>query len=162
MPATYEPIATTTLSSAASTITFSSIPATYTDLRIVVSATSTTNGGFGLKFNNNGFNYSVTRLRGNGTSATSDQETSATSINVGNVYSANPCLYTFDIFSYAGSTYKTALAESSTDQNGSGFVYRSVGLWGNTAAITSVTVLEILGYQLAIGTTATLYGIKAA
>jgi hypothetical protein len=36
MPATYEPIATTTLGTAAAFITFSSIPATYTDLRLVI------------------------------------------------------------------------------------------------------------------------------
>ena len=40
MPATYEPIATTTLGSAATNITFSSIPATYTDLRLVLVARS--------------------------------------------------------------------------------------------------------------------------
>jgi hypothetical protein len=162
MPATYEPIATTTLGSAAATITFSTIPATYTDLRLVFVGTSTTSGGLGIRFNSNGFNYSVTRLRGNGTAASSDRETSTTSLNVGNISSSTPSLYTFDVFSYAGSTNKTVLSESNNDLNGSGWVYRTVGLWSNTAAITSVSVLEILGYQLAAGSTATLYGIKNA
>jgi hypothetical protein len=39
MPATYEPIATTTLGTAAATITFSSIPATYSDLMQIQEAT---------------------------------------------------------------------------------------------------------------------------
>ena len=37
MATTYEPIATTTLGSAAASITFSSIAGTYTDLRLVLS-----------------------------------------------------------------------------------------------------------------------------
>jgi hypothetical protein len=41
MPATYEPIATTTLGGAAATITFSSISSAYTDLRIVLVGTTT-------------------------------------------------------------------------------------------------------------------------
>lgn len=156
----YVKIAETTLSTAASTITFSSIPNTYTDLRLVVVGTSTTSGGLGIRFNSSGTGYSVTRLRGNGTAASSDRETSTTSLNVGNIASTQPSLYNFDIFSYAGSTNKTALCQTSNDLNGSGWVYSTVGLWSNTAAITSISVLEILGYQLAIGTTATLYGIK--
>ena len=43
MPATYEPIASTTLGSAAATISFSSIPGTFTDL-VVVLFTGTTHG----------------------------------------------------------------------------------------------------------------------
>jgi len=66
-----------------------------------------------------------------------------------------------DIFSYAGSTFKTGLMETSADLNGSGQVIRSVGLWQNTAAITSIK-LEVQTHNWNIGTIATLYGIKNA
>jgi hypothetical protein len=72
-----------------------------------------------------------------------------------------PFLTTVDIFSYAGSTYKTALSTASADQNGSGAVIYSVQLWRSTAAITSFTISASSG-NLSSGTTAQLYGILKA
>ena len=62
MASTYEPIATTTLGSAASSITFSSIPATYTDLRLVLVHTpSASTGNAQMQFNSDtATNYSYT------------------------------------------------------------------------------------------------------
>jgi len=48
------------------------------------------------------------------------------------------------------------------DQNGSGVVANIVGLWRNTAAITSINLSTLSAYNFNIGTTATLYGIKNA
>ena len=158
MPSTYEPIATTTLGSAASTITFSSIVGTYTDLRLVFNlitpgydSTLTVNG-------DSGTNYSYTLIRGNGTSAVSGRGTSTAGVIL-DYNASSPALFTVDFFSYAGSTNKTFLTTSSEDANGSGTVDRKVGLWRNTAAITSVTLSST---NMSIGTTATLYGIKNA
>ena len=80
MPATYEPIATNTLGSAAANVTFSSIPATYTDLVIVYQALAATgNPDMTAQFNGDtGSNYSATRLSGNGTAASSARYTSQT------------------------------------------------------------------------------------
>ena len=166
MPATYEPIATTTLSSAASTITFSSIPSTYTDLRLVlVSQGSTTAGTGRLRFNNiSTTTYSTTRLSGNGTAAQSDRYSNRAAIDfaLGTlVTSSNWGITTFNIFSYTGSTNKTVLMTDSNDKNGSGNVECSVGLWRDTGAITRIDLIEN-GANFATGTTATLYGIKAA
>jgi len=167
MPATYEPIATTTLGSAASTITFSSIAGTYTDLRVVlVSSTATAGNTVNyLRFNSDtGTNYSSTWLTGDGATAGSSRETSATFIRGGenaNNTDAGLSFITYDVFSYAGSTYKTALVANSRDNNGSGSTYRIVGLWRSTSAITSITIAASAGNYKA-GTTATLYGIKAA
>ena len=85
----------------------------------------------------------------------------ASDADAGAVYSTNFCLYTIDIFSYAGSTYKTMLNSLSNDLNGSGKVISEVGLWRSTAAITSLT-LTADSTSMAANTTLTLYGVKSA
>ena len=165
MAATYEPIATTTLGSAASTITFSSIPATYTDLRLVLVGTSSSTSTQWIRLNSDtGSNYSLTAIRGNGSSAISWRDTS-TSISIASEYtgasSTIPLLVTIDFISYAGSTFKTMLIESSEDKNGSGDVIRRVGLWNSTSAINTILISRNNG-NFNTGTTATLYGILKA
>ena len=165
MASTYEPIATTTLGSAASSITFSSIPATYTDLRLVTTMLgSTTSIGVNLRFNSDsGANYSSTFLVGGGSSAASGRNTGATEITMHYSFLSTtiPTMGEVDIFSYAGSTFKTLLHTLTQDFNGSGNVEKQVGLWRSTSAITTVS-LSTTANNFAIGTTATLYGIKAA
>jgi hypothetical protein len=165
MPATYEPIATTTLGSAAATISFTSIASSWTDLRVVFVCTSTlTAQAASLTLNGDtAANYSLTRLRGNGTSASSQRETSVNRIDFSpsGTSSTIPQFYAIDLFSYAGSTNKTILIESSEDQNGSGNTSRFVALYRSTSAITSLT-LTCNTSTFATGTTATLYGIKNA
>lgn len=164
MPATYEPIATTTLSSAAADITFSSIGSGYTDLRLVVVATAAVADFANIQFNGDtGTNYSRTGLRGDGASTFSTRSTNSPRISVtnSNISTTIPALITVDIFSYAGNTNKSVLATGSYDQNGSGSVDRSVGLWRNTAAITSIK-FYLNSNNLNSGTTATLYGILKA
>ena len=164
MPATYEPIATTTLGSAATAINFSSIAATYTDLRVIFQNATTPPSNIHFRLNtDSGSNYSWTSLQGNGTTATSDRNTSQTTLELPVSDSAYG-LYTIDFFSYAGSTNKTFLITNSGDLNGSGYSVRQVGLWRSTAAITSINFrCGGAGSQnFPIGTTATLYGILKA
>jgi hypothetical protein len=128
-------IATTTLGSSTSTITLSSIPNTYTDLRVVFANIRTTpgTGTIVLRFNGDtANNYSRTNINGDGASATSAQFSTVSWIhtNGGNTSTTVPGMLTLDIFSYAGSTNKTVLATASFDQNGSGNVTRTVGLYG--------------------------------
>ena len=162
MPATYEPIATTTLGSATATISFTSISASYTDIRVVlVGSHETTATTLRMQVNSDtGTNYSYTELIGDGATATSSRGTSSSRINCGNANFNNtqPSLITVDWFSYAGSTNKTCLVTASQDRNGSGSVLRTVGLWRSTSAITSVQLFPASG-NFATGTTATLYGI---
>lgn len=174
MPTTYEPIATTTLGSASNTITFTSIPSTYTDLRLVLvgasnrAATGTTAAS--MRFNGiTASAYSNTTLNGDGASATSDVFTSQSQVVTNTLLMPNALevgrlsLSTVDIFSYAGSTNKTVLATGNADLNGSGSVVRSVGLWRDTAAITQINLLFTnVAYSFIAGTTVTLYGIKNA
>ena len=164
MTATYDSIATTTLSSAASTITFSSIPNTFTDLRLVLVGTANPNAYPAIQFNNDtASNYSSTVLSGNGSAASSTVRTSADQIRDVIIFTndANVSLWEVDIFSYAGSTNKTVLIKGSGDKNGSGITSAIVGLWRSTSAITSIQLTPNLGTNFSIGTTATLYGIKA-
>ena len=169
MPSTYEPIATTTLGSAAASITFSSIPATYTDLRLVLVGKG--NGGEiypkgYFNSDSSSSNYSYTTLEGNGSAASSGGNTNNDRFALLTTGYPNNTVFTFvtfDIFSYAGSTFKTGLATTSTDKNGSGGTGRIVNLWRSTAAITGITVTDGgAGFGWAAGTTATLYGILKA
>jgi hypothetical protein len=165
MPTTYEPIATTTLGSAAASITFSSIPATYTDLRLVVTCKPTGSSTAYVQFNSDtGSNYSRLNLRGNGGTVNSNLTANISDgvgIQTSSATGTNPVLWTIDIFSYAGSTQKTTLASASNDQNGSGNLELTVGLWRSTAAITSLKLQTTID-NYDTGTTATLYGIKNA
>ena len=167
MPATYEPIATTTLGSAASSITFSSIPNTFTDLRLIFVGTALGTDYLNLfcRLNSDtGTNYSLTRLSGDGSTAQSAQQSNQTRIVVANQSALRltiPKCYTMDIFSYAGSTNKTMLCTGAEDENGSGTVVRSVNLWRSTSAIDTI-LLYPSSANFASGTTATLYGITKA
>jgi hypothetical protein len=172
MAITYDKIASTTLSSAATNITFSSIAASWTDIKIVMMAADNTsqNSDIRLRFNSDtGSNYSATILRGNGVAPSSYSRTNYSYIEAGriagssqtNVYS----LIMIDIFSYAGSTNKTTLVEFNSDFNdtgGNSRVGRIAGLWRNTAAITTIDLSNSGGNDFKAGTTATLYGILRA
>lgn len=160
--ATYEKIATTTLGGAGS-ITFSSIAASWTDLRLVILSTGNM-GIIGVRFNSDSAsNYSDTFIRGNGSAASSSRDTSQTYALLTNLINniTVPALTTTDIFSYAGSTYKTMLSQTSADLNGSGETNAFVTMWRSTAAITSMTITSNSG-SFGSGTTATLYGILKA
>lgn len=166
MPATYEPIATTTLGSAAASITFSSIPATYTDLRIVwVFKAVSAGSNAGYRFNSDtGNNYSYTGLTGTGVTAVSQSSNTNNQCYIqpnSTAATSQSQMFQTDLFSYAGSTFKTLLTAYSGDLNGSGDVSRVVNLWRSTSAVTSITLLFDTG-TMAAGTTATLYGIKNA
>jgi hypothetical protein len=164
MPITYEPISTQTLGSAASTITFSSIPSTYTDLRLVFTGTTSIDGvEVRVRLNSDGTGlYSNTQLTGNGTSATGNRYSATYFQFIGSGSSTVPNLATMDIFSYTGSTFKTVLTTWSGDLNGSGTVERTVSLYRSTTAVSNVQVSSSDSGTLSAGCTATLYGIKNA
>lgn len=163
MPATYESIATTTISSPTSSITFSGIASSWTDLRISFSALAGTGSQLTMRLNSDtSSNYSYQDFIGTGSSVSGNRSTNATSFVMHyNGFDATlPTFVPIDIFSYAGSTYKTVLYGWNADRNGSGYVKYSVGLWRSTSAITSVTLTS--DGTMAAGTIATLYGIKNA
>lgn len=164
--ATYEPIATTTLASASFPITFSSIPSTYTDLKLVLCGAGD-GGTLTVRYtlnNDSSFIYSYTNLYGDGTTATSARASANSRWESGILDLPQSTtgfgLFILDLFNYAGSTNKTCLVTQSGDRNGAGNVLRQVGLYQSSSAINRIDLSANRNY--AIGTTATLYGIKAA
>jgi len=159
---TYTPIATTTVSSATTTITFSSIPNTYTDLVLVVgTANGTGDDSFLLRMNaDSGTNYSNTTLDGSGTSATSRRRTGLTYLVLQENGGSNNAILKTNILNYANtSTFKTTVG---TGTQGSGGLSAHAGLWRSTSAINSVTLFIASSLTFATGTVATIYGITAA
>jgi hypothetical protein len=164
MPSTYEPIATTTLGTAGLSITFSSIPATYTDLKLILTLSSATSASTRMRLNGDtASNYSQTFIQGDGTTVGNGRFTSDTKWNLLNTghSTTSPFFINMDIFSYAGSTFKTALHTYNNDKDGTGTVEEYVSLWRSTSAITSIEIYRT-SINFAIGSTATLYGIKNA
>ena len=164
MPSTYDKIATSTLGSAASTVTFSSISSAYTDLVLVayMKPISGGNNNALLRFNNDsGSNYSATYLAGDGSTASSTRGTNDTGLFVsyGNANGSNEPIFRFNIQNYSNSTtFKTTLNRN--DAAG-GWTSAIVGLWRNTAAITRLDIVTT-STNIEVGSTFTLYGIKAA
>ena len=164
MPAgnTYESIATQTLGSAAASVTFSSIPGTYTDLVIIF------NGGITsapddmrLEFNANTTNYSATLLRGDGSAAISARATGETAIPwttyLGSGSAGSVSIINVQNYSNT-TTFKTVLSRGNVAAS---YVSATVGLWRNTSAITSCKLIAGSSTFLS-GSTFSLYGITAA
>jgi hypothetical protein len=159
-------IATTTLTTTTSNVTFSSIPQTFTDLFVVHSGrANTSNPSFYWSYNSSGGTaYSLRRLEGNGSSVASNNNTGLafhridTAAN-GTESTAN----TFDnieiyIPNYAGSNTKSSSANTVNENNGS--IARqniATALWNDTAAITLLNIDSDGDYVA--GTTISLYGI---
>ena len=155
----YEVISTQTLGSAVATVTFSSIPQTYTDLVLVANGAESANQYVAIRFNSDtGSNYSQTRLYGDGTTAYSDRQTSVTFGRLSAGDPTNRFLTICSIQNYANATtFKTWLSRSNIDLVGAiGGLYRS------TSAITAIQVLTVTADTFATGSTFTLYGVKAA
>jgi len=166
---TYTPIQTLNGTGSSATITFSSIPSTYTDLVLVAGSVATTSGApnIAMTFNNDTTsNYSSTLLEGNGSSATSSRRTSTTSITEGNNISlggSTPSTVIYQIMNYANTTtYKTVLIrnnEPSTTYPGTGAV---VGLWRKTPEAINRIDLNLGSGNFSSTSTFTLYGIANA
>lgn len=164
MPAgsTYTPIATTTLGSAATSYTFSSISGSYTDLVLVFAGTMSAPDDLGIRFNSDtGSNYSTTILGGNGTTAFSTRVSTQTQgyLDWAGLTTAQGNAIV-QIQNYANTTtYKTYLSRFNQAARGTD---ACVGLWRSTAAITSVTIKAVGANNIAAGSTFTLYGIASA
>jgi hypothetical protein len=169
----YESIATTTVGGGGqSTVTFSSIPATFEHLQIRgilrnTAGTASSNDLF-MRFNSDsGANYrAYKQIGGDGSSAfaaasgTTNEIRNAYFLNDGNtasVYSAWIC----DILDYRNTNkYKVTRALNGQDLNGSGSIRFFSGLWISTSAITSIDLTVEGGNNFKQYTQFALYGIK--
>lgn len=162
----YEVISTTTVGTAAQTVTLSSIPQTYTDLIVVINAQASVQSDLYLTFNGDtSAVYSNTTLFGDGTSAGSTRNSRGNAFMTLTYYgavttTAGNSVHTVNIMNYANTTtHKTVLTRANAASSG---VDASVGLWGSTAAITSMTFDLPSTRTFSTGSTFTLYGVKAA
>jgi hypothetical protein len=167
MATTYKLISSVTLSSSAASMSFTSIPATYTDLKCVISARGATSQEASdviVAFNGSSSNFTLVRLFSFQSTVYSDTFTSS---NFGqqpaNAQTANTFGNgEFYIPNYASSNYKSISADSSVETNSiSGFEFLGAALWSNAAAITSMTISGNAGNWLQYST-AYLYGISNA
>ena len=169
MANTYTLISSNVLASSAASVTFSSIPATYTDLVLRISARGTrvnTIALLYLRFNGDtGTNYSDTTISGDGATASSTRSTSSALLSVGVIPAANATSDTFGsaeiyIPSYTVSQNKSVGSFAVQENNITTAYARAIAaLWSNTAAITSIEVLPSLN-DFAAGSSFYLYGIK--
>jgi hypothetical protein len=170
---TYTPIATQTTSSAVASVTFSSISGAYTDLVLVIDGKNTGSGyTWGLQYNSDtAANYSWTMIEGSGSAATTSRGSGSGAVGQSIYFTYNQGISDslsnaiISIQNYANTTtFKTNLIRQnnpvSTNAPGLSAV---VGMWRNTAAITSITLMiPGGGTTIASGTTLSLYGIVAA
>lgn len=164
----YDSIATTTLGSTTATVTFSSIPATYTHLQIrCLTRSSYADNGDNVYMQLNGdsaSSYAWHRLIGSGASASAGTNSGVTLglISINAASTANASTFgaaVIDILDYTNTNKKrTVRGLGGYDANGSGYVsYNSVGYF-NTTAVTSITLGTSASF--AQNSTFALYGIK--
>jgi hypothetical protein len=159
---TYTPLANVTLGSAASSVTFGSIPATYRDLICVVVAEGSTTLQGRIRLNGDtGSNYNYQRMSGSGSSATAASATGQTSGFVSAIAQATTTgalQMNINIMDYSATNKHTTII-SRADQAANG-TEAFANRWANTAAVTSVQILTSTG-NWAAGSTFALYGVIA-
>jgi len=160
---TYELIATTTTSSAASSVTMSSIPATYTDLVIVGNYTVANGGGVGFscRFNSDsGTNYEFEGHYSNGTSVNYNFATGYTMTYLSIADNSNRTTTVSHIQNYAATNmYKPILTHSGNAVWNSTYT----GSWNNSgSAINSITFVCDGGSNISSGSKFSIYGILKA
>lgn len=162
MPAgnTYTPIQTYTLGSN-TTVTFSSIPQTYTDLILITEATGTTNGAMDIRFNGDtATNYRRNGMYGDGTTAAAYNNPSLAYGLIGAGASTARVVAITHFMNYTNtSIYKTYITRDTT-ASATGF---ACYLWKSSAAITTIALTgDPIGSNIGAGSTFTLYGVTAA
>ena len=165
MANTFKKIQTVTVGSGgAATIDFTSIPQTYTDLKIVVSArhtTSETSNDVLATINSSTSGFTARRLYGSGSSAASDTNARVVGMTVGASATASVFGNSEVYFpNYTSSNYKSYSADLVGETNAStAYQILIAGLWSNTDAITSISLAPGSGSFVQYST-ATLYGVS--
>jgi len=152
---TYTPIATTTLASSASSVTFSSIDQSYGDLVLVFDGITDTGGSFRFYFNSDtGTNYSYVRAFGNGSTAGTDSATESGGRATAGTLSNNSNVI-IQIMDYAVTDkHKSVIARANTTS-----VAMLAVRWADTSAITDIELDADSSAVFQTGTTFSLFGI---
>ena len=169
--ATYDLISSVTVGSGgAANMQFTSIPGTYTDLLLQISARSDEAGADWsegrITFNGSTTDYTTRYLLGTGSGTATGVGTTA-AVYGGRGTAAAATANTFGnsfvyIPNYTSSNFKSVLTDEVTENNATAALkFLSAGLWSNTAAITSITIVANPG-NLVQYSTAYLYGISNA
>jgi len=152
-------------SGGAASIDFTSIPQTYTDLVVKVSARATVDETqLELQFNGSTSGYSIRRLTGDGSNAASASLSSVSVMQFGRGSSSTQTASTFGnteiyIPNYTSSNNKSTSSDGVNENNAtSANTYLGAGLWANSAAISSIKIFFNTG-NFAQYSTATLYGV---
>jgi hypothetical protein len=161
-PSSYESIATLNFSTPTYIATFSSIPSTYKHLQIRYRIADDGASAMLMQLNSNtAANYAWHYVRGDGSSATANSNSSTTYIRPGELGTSKtyPTVGIIDIIDYASTTKtKTVRYINGYDNNGSGLVQIGSGLWTQTSAINAIK----LQFGDVNPATVALYGIKGA
>lgn len=167
MPNTYTFISSVVVGSGGATsISFTNIPSTYTDLKLVVSLRSTgTNGTCLVYFNDDttNSNYSAIRsyINTGGTVAGASYNAPYFIYSVPSSFTTN----TFgngkiDILKYTSSNQKSLSSDMVFENSGASDLFLSVGKWTGTSAINKITIQQAIDTGFVQYSTAYLYGTK--
>jgi hypothetical protein len=167
MANTYTLIASNTVGSGGvSSVTFSSIAATYTDLVVKGSIRNDTYKETVISFNGSSANYTLRTLIGNGASTVSYSQAAYGYNQTGNMpLSGTDTTNTFGNWemylpNYTSANYKSASFDTVSENNGTtAYAMLTAGLWSSTSAITSITIAPYSGNFVQYSTFY-LYGIK--
>ena len=163
--ATYELISTGNGNGSADTITLSSIPATYTDLVLVIKAKNVSGAisGVRLRFNGDTTDGNYSGVRVSVGPSTIDDERDPAGSYVINAVNDEFNVGVVNIMGYSSTAFrKSTLTLSGWARSGSDFIRVHLGTWKDTSAITSVTLFNDSSYAWTTDSTITLYGIKAS
>jgi hypothetical protein len=170
MANTYVLISSNVLGSSATSVTFSSIPSTYTDLVVlwsVRSDSSAVSDTMKLRINSDSAgNYSWVYLLGNGSAGSSSENSALNYISLGAADAATATTNTFAngelyIPNYLSSTKKQMSTINVQENNTtSAQIWSLASLWEGTAAITSLQLFPTTGPNFIAGSSFYLYGIK--
>ena len=162
----YESIATTTVGGGgAASVTFSSIPSTYTHLQLRITALLSGVDDVIIRFNSDSANtYRGHFLLGNGAAASSGQLFGGAYSGLAIFYapySATPIPSNTDILDYANTNkFKTIRTLYGAENNTSGRMQLNSGLWRSTSAVTNILVIPTSGATFSQYSSFALYGIK--
>lgn len=169
MATTHKLIQTQTVTGGAvASITFSSIPQTYTDLRLIGSWRSDGSANTGadakLKLNGSTTNFSRKSIYSNGSSVSVSSSSDNYLLLIGPSNSTADTFCSFEVYlpGYASSSLVKGISTNSVteNENTNAYMFITTGEWNDTSAVNSITVYDYYGNNIANNSSFSLYGIK--